>query len=174
MSQETSPQQEITPLPAKEEPRKVRQVQISLEEVVESLKSVQDDIGQICELTSEEKGLVTAFFEALSKLMQPLATTMPVSTTALPDEMGSVAHAAVDPTGHLILIYPDGLVELRNLIDESERDLMIQVMSDVIPKFKRLTGAHKREIENRIKFLSSITKELQKISKALSMATTQQ
>jgi len=172
MSQETNPPQEIIPIPAKEAPRKNKSSQISLEELIESLKSVQDDIGQICELTSDEKGLVTAFFEAFWKLMQPLARTLPVSTSALSEELGDVAQANVDPTGHLIVAYKDGGVELINLNEETQRDLMINVMRDVMPKFKQLTSAHKREIEDRIKFLSSVTKELQRISKAFSNATT--
>ena len=154
------------------EPKKAKQTRASLEELLDSLKSVQDDIGQICELTSEEKGLVRAFFESLLKLMQPLATTMPVSTAVLPEEMGNVTQANIDPTGHLIVLYGDGRVELKNLSNETNRDLMISVIKDMLPKFKHLTNAHLQKIENRIKFLSSVTKELQKMSNAFSTATT--
>ena len=172
MSQETSPPQEIVQLPAEEEPKKGKQPQASLQELLDSLKSLQDDIGQICELTSEEKGLVTAFFESLLKLMKPLATTMPVSTTVLPKEMGNIVQANIDPTGHLTILYGDGRAELKNLSEEKNRDLMIGVIKDVMPKFKQLTSAHRQKIEERIKFLSAVTKELQKISKAFSTATT--
>ncbi|MDH5447694.1 MAG: hypothetical protein OEY24_02820 [Candidatus Bathyarchaeota archaeon] len=172
MSQDTSPPQEMLQLPAEEEPKKNTQAQASLQELIDSLKSLQDDIGQICELTSEEKGLVTAFFESLLKLMQPLATTMPVSPATLPKEMGNVIQANIDPTGHLIILYRDGRAELKNLSEEKNRDLMIRVIKDVMPKFKQLTSAHRQKIEDRIKFLSTVTKELQKISKALSTAAT--
>ena len=43
--------------------------QITIQELVESLKSTADDIGQISELTSEEKILVSQFFVSLFKLM---------------------------------------------------------------------------------------------------------
>jgi hypothetical protein len=171
MSQETSPPQEIVPLPVREELKKSKQVQISLQELLDSLKSLQDDIGQICELTSEEKGLVKAFFESLLKLMQPLAKTMPISPAALPEEIGTVVQANIDPTGHLMISYQDGRAELKNLSEDTNRDLMISVVKDVMPKFEQLTKAHREKIENRIKFLSSVTKELQKISKAFSTAT---
>ena len=60
-------------------------------------------------------------------------------------------------------------MELKNLIEERNRDLMILVIKDIMPKFKNLTSAQKNKIENRIKFLSAVTKEIQKISGALSV-----
>jgi hypothetical protein len=140
--------------------------QVSLEELISSMKSLQDDVGQIAELTSEEKRVVDVFFDSFLKLMQPLAKTIAVSPTALPDELGNVTQANVDPKGNLMLLYPDGQVEIRNLSERNERDLMICVMKDAMPKFKQLTSAHRRKIENRMKFLSSVTQEIQKISKA--------
>lgn len=172
MSQETSSPQEIVQFPVKEESKSTKQAQASLQELIDSLKSVQDDIGQICELTSEEKRLVAAFFESLLKLMQPLATTIPVSTEALPEEMGNVVQANIDTTGHLIIFHQDKRVELKNLREETNRDLMISVIKDIMPKFKQLTSTYRQKIEARIKFLSSVTKEMQKISKAFSTATT--
>ncbi len=92
--------------------------QVNLQEIVDSLKSTADDIGQISELSSEEKILVSQFFSSLLKLMQPLTTSIQVSQTALPAQVGDVTQANIDPTGHLVLQYPDGHVELRNLSDE--------------------------------------------------------
>jgi len=172
MNQENSPPQEMVPLPVQEEPKQTKQAQASLQELIDSLKNVQDDIGQICELTSEEKNFVVAFFESLMKLMQPLATTVPVSPAALPEKKGNVVQANLDSTGHLIIIYRDGQVELKNLSEETNRDLLISVIKDAMPKFKQLTSTHREKLETRIKFLSAVTKEMQKISKAFSTATT--
>ena len=144
--------------------------QISVQELVESLKSTADDIGQISELSSEEKILVTQFFSSLLKLMQPLAPSMPVSQFALPPQLGDVLQAHVDPTGHLVLQFQDGHVELKNLSEDKNRDLLTAVISDIMPKFKNLTSQQKRKLENRIKLLSSVTKEIQKSSEALSAA----
>jgi len=47
---------------------------------------------------------------------------------------------------------------------------MMAIVGDVVPKFKTLTSQQKRKLENRIKLLSSITKEIQKSSDALSAA----
>jgi hypothetical protein len=144
--------------------------QISIQEIVESLKSTADDIGQISELTSEEKILVTQFFISLFKLMQPLAPSIAVTQMALPAQFGDVTQAYIDPTGHLVLNFEDGHVELKNLSEEKNRDLMMAVVGDVVPKFKSLTSLQKRKLENRIKLLSNITKEIQKSSEALSAA----
>jgi hypothetical protein len=161
--------------PAETEPTKTETVkppQITLEELISSLKSLQDDIGQITELSSEEKRVVDVFFASFLTLMKPLAKTISVSPTALPDELGTVKQANVDPKGNLMLLYQDEQVEIMNLNEKSQRDLMICVMKDVMPKFKRLTSAHRRKIEDRMKFLSSVTQEIQKISKAFSSEST--
>ena len=171
MSQETTAAEETPQFQVKEEPRQAKKAQVPLQEVVDSLKAVQDDIGQIAELTSEEESLVAEFLGSLFKLMQPFATTMPVSATALPKELGDVVQAHMDPTGHLVIVCRDGQVEMKNLHEQSHRDLLVNVAEDIMPKFKQLTNTHRRKIENRIKFLSSVTKEMQKISKTLSATT---
>jgi hypothetical protein len=144
--------------------------QISIQELVESLKSTADDIGQISELSSEERILVSQFFVSLLKLMAPLAPSIPVTQLTLPAQFGDVVQAHVDPTGHLVLRYEDGHVELRNLSEEKNRDILMAIVSDVVPKFKSLTSNQKRKLEDRIKLLSIVTKEIQKSSDALSAA----
>ena len=160
----------------RDENKRVEKKQVTAQELVESLKSTADDIGQISELSSEEKLLVAQLFTSLLKLMRPLAPSINVSTSALPSEIGVVAQAHVDPTGHLALTFEDGHLELKNLGEEKNRDLMMSVVGDIVPKFKNLTSAQKRKVENRIKFLTSITKEMQKSSDALSaiLSTTEQ
>jgi hypothetical protein len=149
------------------EPKPSDEYEMSIQELAAALKSMADDVGQISELASEEKLLVTEFFTSLLKLMQPLTTSMPVSATALPAEVGNVVQASIDPTGHLVLVHEDGHMELKDLAEERNRDLMVMVIKDVMPKFKSLTSMQKRKIEKRIKFLSAVTNEIQKISGAL-------
>lgn len=147
-----------------------RKKTVSIQELVESLKSTADDIGQISELSSEEKILVTQFFSSLLKLMQPLSPAIAVDQLALPAELGDVVQAHIDPTGHLILQFQDEHVELRDLHEDKNRDLMTSVIEDIMPKFKGLASMQRRKLENRIKLLSSVTKEIQKSSEALSAA----
>ena len=156
--------------PSQDQKHLERKKQVSIQELVESLKSTADDIGQISELSSEEKILIAQFFSSLLKLMQPLAPSIPVNQFALPAEVGDAVQAHVDPTGHLILLFEDGHLELKDLSEEKNRDLMTAVVADIVPKFKNLTSAQKRKLENRIKMLSTVTKEIQKSSDALSAA----
>jgi hypothetical protein len=173
MTQEAEAIKEAVEISLKEEAKPIKKPQVPVQELVDSLKNVADDIGQMNELTSEEKLLVSEFFSSLMKLMQPLTSSMQISTTALPTELGNVAQANIDPTGYLALLFRDGHLELVNLSEEKHRELMLVVVEDVLPKFKQLTSGQKRKIENRIKFLSQVTKEMQKISSALATSHSQ-
>jgi hypothetical protein len=144
--------------------------QMTFQELVESLRSTADDIGQISEFSSEEKILVSQFFSSLLNLMQPLAPSISVNRLALPTQLGDVVEAYLDPTGHLVLQFEDNHLELRDLSEEKNRDLMIAVIMDVMPKFKSLTSQLKHKLDIRIKLLSGVTKEIQKSSEALSAA----
>ncbi|MCL5876581.1 MAG: hypothetical protein M1540_02070 [Candidatus Bathyarchaeota archaeon] len=166
MTQEVAAKQEPVAVTAATEKKK----QPSLQELVDSLKGTADDIGQISELSSEEKILVGQFFTSLLKLMQPLTPSIAVSQLALPAQFSDVTQAHLDPTGHLVLQFADGHVELKDLSQENCRELMMTVVGDIVPKFKNLTSQQKKKLENRIKLLSSITKEVQKSSEALSAA----
>ena len=168
MSQENNTTQETVAVAISTENKLDEETQMSIQKLADALKSMADDVGQISELAAEEKLLVMEFFKSLFKLMQPLTPSMPVSTSALPVEVGNVSQAHIDPTGHLALVYDDGHLELKDLNEERNRDLMILVVQDVMPKFKNLTSAQKRKIESRIRFLSAVTKEVQKISGILS------
>ena len=162
-----TPQENLTSSAVKQSEKKK---QLSIQELVESLKSTADDIGQISELSSEEKILVAQFFSSLLKLMQPLASSIDVDQLALPAQLGGVVQAYIEPTGHLVLMFEDGHLELKDLSEEKNRDLLTAVIGDVMPKFKSLTSKQKLKLENRIKMLSSVTKEIQKSSEALSAA----
>jgi len=166
LSQENSVEQRTTNVIVAE-PKPNSEHEMPIQELAAALKSMADDVGQISELASEEKLLVTEFFASLLKLMQPLTTAMPVSTSTLPAEAGNIVKAYIDPTGHLALLHEDGHMELKNLSEERNRDIMIMVIKDVMPKFKSLTSMQKRKIEKRITFLSAVTNEIQKISGAL-------
>ena len=165
MNQETSTPPEVGKILIEEATEEAEE---SLQELAESLKSVQEDIGQICELASEEKNFVAAFLESLLKIMHPLNATIPVSPSVLSGDAERIIQATLDPTGTLITLYKDGKMELKDLSEEINRDLLVSVIRDTMPKFKQFTSAYRQKIENRIKFLSVVTRELQKISKAFS------
>jgi hypothetical protein len=177
MTQETTIQPstapESTPETRMPEQKLIDKKQIPIQEIVESLKSAGEDIGQISELSNEEKLLVAQFFTSLLKLMQPLTPSIAVSNKVLPAELNEVTQAHVDPTGKLAMLFQDGHLELVDLSESKNRNLMMAVVGDVLPKFKSLTSQEKRKVENRIKFLSTLTKEIQKSADALHAVMTE-
>jgi hypothetical protein len=136
----------------------------SPEEVVETLRRLREDVGQISELSAEEENIVAAFALAFLKLMEPLTKALPVDVSVLPRELGLVERANVVPKGGLILLYADGRMESIDLTERDNRDLLITVVSDVMPRFNNLISQRRGKIEERITFLSSVTRELQTIA----------
>jgi hypothetical protein len=172
MSAETTSSEEEVQISVKEPSKPSRQARTPEQEILDSLKSAQEDIGQISELSSEEETLVVEFFDSLSKLMEPIAQSLPISTETLSKYFNGAVQASADASGHLLVLYNDGRMELRNLSEGKYRDLMISVLEDLLPKFKQLFSDHRQKIEDRIRFLSLVTKETQKMSKALSKTDT--
>jgi hypothetical protein len=135
MTQTTQPRPaEAIVLEAKTVDRK----QISVEEIAETFQSVRDDIGQISRLTSEEKILVEQFLASMRKVMQPLTSSIAVSTSVLPFKLGAVNQAHIDSTGHLTLAFEDGHLEVKDLNAIENRDVMMAVIDDILPKFNDL------------------------------------
>lgn len=140
--------------------------EINLEEALSSLDSIREEAGQISELTMEQKRLTAEFLQNLSQVMRCLSKNLPVSTSILPREWGDIRQANLDLTGQLLILYEDGKIESKNLRDEKNHEVLINIMSDIMPKLRELTMSHRRKIEKRVRFISSIVKEFQKIAKS--------
>jgi hypothetical protein len=109
--------------------------QSSVEEMLESLRSVGDDVEQIVKLTSDEKRLVAELLSSLKSVPHQMFS-IPVSTSELPFGIGAFTQAHIDSTGHLILASEDGNLEVKDLSEAKNRDLMMAVVGDIVPKFK--------------------------------------
>jgi hypothetical protein len=157
--------------PSSERRTTVTALPSSPEEVVESLKRLRDDVGQISELSSEEGNLVRTFSLAFLKLMEPLAKNIPVDVEVLPRRLGRVERANIIQNGKLVLLHQNGRMESVDLVEVGNRDLLVTVVSDVLPKFKELVSERKEKIEKRITFLSEITRELQNIAESFATVT---
>jgi len=168
MSTETAPSEEKEQISARETSRPSRQTKTAIQEILDSLKSAQDDIGQISELSSEEETLVAEFFTSLSKLMEPVAQSIRISPEKLAKFFSDAVQANVDQSGFLLIMDAERKVQLKDLREEKNRDLMISVLEDLLPRFKQLFSDQRQKIEDRMKFLMAATKEVQKMSKALS------
>jgi len=168
MSTETVSPAENEQISARETSKPSRQAKTAIQEILDSLKSAQDDIGQISELSSEEKTLVAEFFTSLSQVMAPVAPSIRISTEKLSKFFSDVVQANVDQNGYLVILDAERKVELKDLREEKHRDLMISVLEDLLPRFKQLFSDQRQKIEERMKFITAAAKEVQKMSKALS------
>jgi hypothetical protein len=139
----------------------------SSEEVVATLRKLREDVGQISELSAEEGNIVGAFSIAFLKTMEPLTKTLTVDVSILPREMGPMEKANIIPKGELVVLFRDGRMVSMNLKDPENRDLLIKVVSNVVPKFNALITQRRSKIEERIAFLSDVTRELQTIADSL-------
>ena len=146
MAQESLTQHGTAQVPVAES-SSVNKQQIKVEEIVESLQCVRNDAEQIGRLLSEERFLVEQFFDLLPKLMQPRTPCIAVSTSVFPVKIGAVAQAQVDSFGRLRLIFGDGRLELLDLNDAENRDLLVAVVGDIVPKLNDLNSQSPAEEE---------------------------
>ena len=140
--------------------------QTNTQNTINTLRSLKDDAGQIVELKAEENNLVKEFFTQFLNLTLPLTESIEISSEVLKKMKGEVVQAYIDPTGHLIINYSDKRVELTDLTMLKNRELMLSVVEDALPKFTNLIKNRKQQIERRIEFLSAVTKEMQEVSEA--------
>jgi hypothetical protein len=110
---------------------------ISIDEMLAALKSTGEDIEQITKLALEEKPLVK-LLSSLLKEMQPHTSSIPVSPSVFPSRLGKVSKAHIETTGSLVLTLEDGRQKIVDLNEYKNRDLMVAVVSDMIPKFEHL------------------------------------
>lgn len=136
----------------------------SPEDVVDTLKKLREDVGQIFEISSEEENVVVAFSLAFLKLMETLTRSLPVDAEALQGQLRHAERANVLPKGELVVLFKDGRMESMDLTRPENRDLLVDVVGDVMPKFNDLIGERRKRIEKRISFLADVTKELQNIA----------
>lgn len=107
----------------------------SIEEIMESLKSVGAEVQKIAKLNSKEDVLVTELLAALETVPQKMFS-IGVSTSELPFRSGAFTQANIDASGRLILTAEDGNLIVKDLRETGNRDLMMAVVGDIVPKFK--------------------------------------
>ena len=133
----------------------VNKKQISVEEIAESFEFIGEDIAQIGKLNVEERLLVEHFLATLKKHMEPLTSSIAVSTSVLPFELGVVTQAQLDPTGHLTLTLECAEQEVLDLREPKNRDIMMAVIGDFMPKFQDLISQTASEKLQRLSVQSA-------------------
>ena len=143
-------------------------LKVDEEETLASLREMQENVGQMSELAKEEENLVKEFFDFLLRILKPLSKTLEISVSSLPKNYrGQVNKAYLYLTGQLVLVCNSGEVEILNLADQENHGILIEITSDVMMKLKMMIDSCKSETEKRVKFLMSVTKELQKVAKVV-------
>jgi hypothetical protein len=162
-AQESQPVAVIDAAPAQEKKKTIE------EEAVECINEMQENAGQISELTAEEDNLVALFFGSLLKILKPFGKTLEISASALPENYaGRVNKAYLYLTGQLVLAYTNSEVEVLNLADQENHDVLVAITAEIMMKLKAVINSYKSRTEKRVKFLMSVTKELQKIAEVFS------
>lgn len=113
---------------------------MSIEEIGESLQGVGEEINQIFKLQSQENSLAEQFFTSLLKVMTPLTPLIEVTPSTIPFKRKKIIKAHVDPTGQLLLLFENGYEEPLDLTEPRNRDIMMAVASEVVPKLAILAS----------------------------------
>ena len=135
----------------------------------ESLTEMQENAGQISELVKEEENLVTEFFNLMFKILKPFSKTLEISVSSLPEHYREqVSKSYLYLTGQLVLVHKNGELEILNLTDQENHDVLVEITGEIMTKLKAVINTSKSKTEKRVKFLITITKELQKVAKVFS------
>jgi hypothetical protein len=70
-----------------------------------------------------------------------------VDVSILPRRMGAIESANVIPEGELVVLFVDGRMESVDLTEPGNRDLLVNVLSDVMPKFNDLVTERRSKLE---------------------------
>jgi len=135
------------------------------EQTIEALKEIQENAGQISELSSEEETLVREFFNFLVRILKPFGRTLEISAVSLPDGYsGRTNKAYLYLTGQLVLVFTNGEVEILNLVEQENHQILIDITGEIMAKLKIMIMSSKSKTEKRVKFLMQMTKGLQKVA----------
>ena len=142
------------------------------EQTTEAMKEIQENAGQIAELTSEEETLVREFFNFLVKILTPFGKTLEISASSLPESYGRrISKAYLYLNGQLVLVLTNGEVEILNLADQENRQVLVEIAGEIMMKLKAIIASYKSNTEKRVKFLMQMTKGLQKVAEVFSEDT---
>jgi hypothetical protein len=108
---------------------------ISSKEVVYALRGARDDAELIPSLLSDEGIVVKTIFDLLPELANLLSRAA-VDPSVLPIEMGEVEKAHLTPDGRLIVGHRDGEILTTDLTDWRNRDLLVDILKDIVPKLR--------------------------------------
>ncbi len=139
----------------------------SADEVLESLRVLKEDVTFIGELSVEEASIIEAFFLDFLKITTAFDGTLQIDVSILPLELEEIERASVTTRGGLLILFTDGHIESIDLTKPDNRDLLVAVIHNVLPKIAVLSTRNRVMIERRLKYLTAASKELRKMASSL-------
>ena len=139
----------------------------SADEVLESLRVLKEDVTFIGELGAEEADIVDAFFLDFLKITTAFDGEIQIDVSILPLELEEIERASVTARGGLLILFRDGHIESVDLTKTENRDLLVAVIHNALPKLAVLSTRNRVMIERRLKYLTAASKELQKMASSL-------
>lgn len=89
-----------------------------------------------------------------------------ISPSSIPRSYGKpVSRAFLYPDGQLVLVHENAEADLLNLKEQGNHEILVAITGEIMMELKALINSFKSNAEKRVKFLLSITKELQKVAK---------
>lgn len=113
---------------------------LSIEEIGESLQGVGEEINQIFKLQAQENMLVEQFFASLPTIMKLLSPSIEIAPEVIPFKRKKIVKANIDSAGQLTLMFESGYEELIDLSETRNRDILMAVASDIMPKLTVLAS----------------------------------
>ena len=105
--------------------------------VIAVLRQVQREADITSSLLGDEEEVVSQLLSVLRDLDRPL-TGLKLDRSTLPFDMEGLEEAHMLSNGKLIMSGGDGVVYSLDLAKESNRDLLVNIVGDIIPKLKNL------------------------------------
>lgn len=139
----------------------------SADEVLESLRVLKEDVTFIGELSAEEADIVDAFFLDFLKITTAFDGEIQIDVSILPLELEEIERASVTARGGLLILFRDGHIESIDLAKSENRDLLVAVIHNALPKIAILSTRNRVMIERRLKYLTTASRELQKMASSL-------
>jgi len=144
-------------------------VRTGKDEALKALRELQENAGQITEFEIEEKNLVNEFFSSLLKILETFGKNLELSVSSLPENYaGRTSKAYLYPVAQLVLVNRDSEVEIVDLAKKENRELLVEIIGEIMLKMKTAVEAYKAKTEERVNFLMPVTEELQKVAKVFS------
>ena len=109
----------------------------SSEEVLSAIRGAREDVELVASLLSDEKVVIDTLVELLPGL-SPLLARVTVDPSVLPVEMGEAEEVRIALDGKLIVCRTDGEIKTADLKEGANRDLLVEVMRDFVPKLREV------------------------------------